>query len=200
MQTRRLFSFLAAFALLSSCIDSGSDGSRNYSSVAVFGDSLTSGQPCCGNYAGHLSALLGAPVANHGSGGEPLQSGLGRFNSILDDGHDLIIIMDGTNDAAGGMDYGRSSLVLSQMLANAKSRGIEVAVCSIPPFTGGATSGNPRVLHFNSVLKSTANAARVKFIDVYSAFKNDPSLYQGDGVHLNREGNIRVATAMANAL
>lgn len=200
MIDKRAFLIYMSATLLGSCIDSGSDGSRSYSSVAVFGDSLTSGQPCCGNYAGHLSALLGAPVANHGSGGEPLQSGLGRFNAILDDGHDLIIIMDGTNDAAGGMNYGQSALVLSQMLANAKSRGIEVAVCSIPPFTGGATSGNPRVVHFNSVLRSTANAARVKFIDVYSTFKNDPSLYQSDGVHLNREGNIRVATAMANAL
>lgn len=178
----------------------GGSSKPSYSNVAVFGDSLTNGDSIGGNYAEPLSRMLGVPVYKHGRGGEPLVAAEGRFRSVVNTRPDIIVVMEGTNDAAGGVDANRAANTLHRMIGYAKANGVDVAVCSIPPFTKGAAGINGAAIRLNGALRNVAAYNGVKFIDVYSYFNNDPSLFQKDGVHLNKEGNLRVATAIANEL
>lgn len=185
--------------LLLGCNESG-QSKPSYSNIAVFGDSLTSGDSIGGNYVEPLSRILGIPVYKYGRGGEPLISAQGRFESVLRTRPNLIIVMEGTNDAAGGIDANRAANALHRMVLTAKANGVQIAVCSIPPFTKNAAGINGAAIRLNSAIQNVAKYNGVKFIDVYRAFNNDPSLFQKDGVHLNREGNLRVATAITNGL
>lgn len=186
-------------ALLLGC-NEDSNSSPKYSNVAVFGDSLTNGDSVGGNYAEPLSRILGIPVYKYGRGGEPLISAQGRFESVVRTRPNLIIVMEGTNDAAGGIDANRVANALHRMVLYAKANNVEIVVCSIPPFTKGAAGINGAATRINFAIEYVADFNKIKFIDVYKAFNNDPSLFQKDGVHLNREGNLRVATAIANGL
>src|SRR5215471_2702805 len=115
---------------------------------------------------------------------------------------DAVLIMEGSNDADV---YAGDSRVLSPamdtlrlMIGDAKSRGMQVIMATIPPMVPPGIEGRARgyqvVPAFNDAVRGVASAANVPLADVYQAFGSDaPMLIGFDGLHPNAAGYQRIA-------
>lgn len=124
----------------------------------AFGDSITNpggdfddpSLPCpeeCG-YPGRLEDLLqaagvAAEVVNAGRGGERTTEALSRLNDVLDqEGGDVLLLMEGTNDVSRDLSEETIRFNLDQMAQAAESRGMEAVHATVIPRVPDASLGD----------------------------------------------------------
>lgn len=175
-----------------------------------FGDSLTAGEvsfaPTLGvllpndSYPAVLQRRLAAyyrfqtpSVINAGMGGEEAgDAGIKRFRSTLDYNRpEVVLLMEGTNDLLDRPDTGRGAdraiEALRQMIQDAKSLNIKVALATIPPQRAGGLRNRDAVARaipaFNDRVRALAAQQDVVLVDVYDAMKDNLSLIGVDDLH-----------------
>lgn len=116
-------------------------------SLIAFGDSITEGalpydERNIGGYPTRLERLLdresrSVTVSNRGRGGETTGEGLSRLPSVLAEGGDVLLLMEGTNDvtliATGDLSAETSRANLSNMVSRGEQSGFTVVLGSIIP-------------------------------------------------------------------
>ena len=109
----------------------------------AFGDSITEGvgdepEREEKGYPPRLESLLqqagrNAVVVNRGVGAERTPEGLSRIDSVLDEGGDVLLLMEGTNDITRFISHETTSFNLRAMADRAEARGFEVVHATLVP-------------------------------------------------------------------
>jgi lysophospholipase L1-like esterase len=107
----------------------------------AFGDSVTAGtgdEEQSGGYPPRLQALLegdgqSAQVRNRGLGGETTTEGLARIDSVLLEGGDVLLLMEGTNDIARNISPETTEFNLEQMASRAEAAGMDAVIATVIP-------------------------------------------------------------------
>lgn len=180
--------------------------------VACAGDSLTFGRSRVGagdDYPTQLAGLLGADFQLYNFGRNAMVAAMdtgvsydrtGQFQGSLVIKPDIYLLMIGTNDVRqwnGGYGAGLTNLV--QQAKNAATR----VILAIPPWVQGTCCGITNDGLVGLVIpqvQSVAAAEQVQLVDMFSITVNQDSYYAWDGLHLNREGYGRIASAWNNAI
>jgi lysophospholipase L1-like esterase len=133
-----------------------------------------------------------------------------RFTSIASlHRWDAVLFMEGSNDA--DMASGDSRVLpvaidyLRKMIEDAKGRGMQVIVGTIPPMVPpgalGRAKGAAVVPTFNDMVRALATSEGVPVADVYQAFGADaPTLIGFDGLHPNPAGYQRMADSFFDTI
>lgn len=109
----------------------------------AFGDSITEGEgddPARAEkgYPPRLEDLLqqagqNAVVVNRGVGAERTPEGLSRIDEVLDEGGDVLLLMEGTNDVTRFISRETTLFNLDTMARRAEARGFEVVQATLIP-------------------------------------------------------------------
>lgn len=107
----------------------------------AFGDSVTAGngdETGKGGYPPRLQALLedggaNAQVRSRGVPGETTPEGLARVNSVLAEGGDVFLLMEGTNDIAQSISGDTTIFNLRQMGLRARQKGFDPYLATLIP-------------------------------------------------------------------
>ena len=187
----------------------------------AFGDSLTEGTVSAPvtlrlvnipyAYPAKLQDLLRARykdqpeivVANEGKAGESAVDGRPRLiDAIRADNPEVLILMDGANDLLFYHSRGISRVVggVEDMIKEARGRGVQVIVASLPPQRAGGlrAEGEPYLAETNAQLRKTAADEGAGFVDVNAQM--DLSFVGQDGLHLTEAGYARLAEIFAGAI
>lgn len=182
----------------------------------AFGDSITFGSfdesPEPG-YPPELENLLNqrgvnAVVDNYGLPGETTVDGVDRLDSVLDNGGDVLLLMEGTNDINAGISRETIAFNLAAMANRAESRGFEVVHGTIIPRlpTAGKDSTNLIASQLAGAVRALAYDNGRNLADPFSVFfdllDDFTTLYIGgsDNFHLTPEGYDRLALVFADAI
>lgn len=193
--------------------------------VLAFGDSITYGvgdafQPGQhvedmtgsgekGGYPERLERYLGVPVANQGIPGEELTvGGVERFpRQATGSAFDIVIIMEGTNDAPQQISYGHYSRSLQRMINVGVADGKEVVVMTVPPPVASRDSIQPFTQSYSRAGRDLARINGVPLIDVEQAITDACpvldrcSFYNlPEGLHPNRRGYDALGQIVAAGL
>ncbi len=194
----------------------------------AFGDSMTAGEIVsesglirtlrvdpARSYPADLQADLTAvyttqaqliTVENQGRSAETAVDGVSRLRGVLSrGGYEVLTLMDGANDLADrdsqtanlGLDAIRS------MVRDAKSRGIQVFLATLPPENSEGYRGLAASLvePFNDGIRGIANSEAVTLVDVYQTFNGDiTTLVDVDGLHPTAAGYQKIADAFFKAI
>ncbi len=181
-------------------------------------------------YPATLAVLLPAVVNNLGVAGEATPSGLSRLPDVIGITHDVVIILEGSNDASGifRTDTETEQLAkaaaiasnLGAMVGQARGQGKKVVLATLPP-TVPIQLANPdgytryrgaelsAILLVNAAIRQIFDAYRDDpyFVgaDVYRALmdasgNNPASLLSVDGLHPKAEGYDVIANAIRAAI
>ena len=187
----------------------------------AFGDSLTEGTVSAPvtlrlvdipySYPAKLQDMLRARytaqpeivVANEGRAGESAVDGRPRLiDAIRADNPEVLILMDGANDLLFYHSRGISRVVggVEDMIKEARGRGVQVIVASLPPQRAGGlrAEGEPYLAETNAQLRKTAADEGAGFVDVNAQM--DLSFVGQDGLHLTEAGYVRLAEIFAGAI
>jgi lysophospholipase L1-like esterase len=112
----------------------------------AFGDSITLGtgdEQMRGGYPARLQSLLAGAgqnvtVRNRGLGGETTIEGLARIDSVLAEGGNALLLMEGTNDIARNVSVETTIFNLDEMARRAQSRGMSTLHATLIPRIPGA--------------------------------------------------------------
>jgi lysophospholipase L1-like esterase len=172
--------------------------------IVCFGDSITQGYPyitspgngsTAGGYEIFLAALLAragqpADVLNYGKGGENTFQGVERFELLpsTQPNADFVLIMEGTNDANGGLSYTSVLYNLDLMVQMALQAGIEPVISTLLPSSKDETDDIPRL--FNPGIRTIAANRQIRLCDPYSIFDQYFGILLPDGVHPNWLGYL----------
>lgn len=179
--TRRLALLVAGATLL------GSAGRAADTPILAFGDSITEGfgdDPSNPNpgYPPRLEGLLdgaGYPVriANHGSGGETTAEGVSRIDSVLDEGGEILLLMEGTNDINRQISGETIRYNLNAIAAKAEARGLRVVHATVIPHRPDGLSGDVQNFATRDVrvdiLGLAASQGRA-VVDAFTVFWQEP--------------------------
>ncbi|MFC1668534.1 SGNH/GDSL hydrolase family protein [Chlamydiota bacterium] len=170
-----------------------------------FGDSITKGEPpndpVIRNYPELLEEKLvvtygSGVVFNEGWGGERTSRGLSRINSVLASHNaEIILIMEGTNDAADGRSSSSVAFNLEEMARRSINHGTIPILGTVTP---RLDVFNNRIIDLNTAIFASAGSLGVLLTDQYSAIAGhaDPgSLYSDGRVHFNVTGHDVIAEA-----
>ena len=172
----------------------GISTSAGCATIIAFGDSITEGYGSnSGGYPPKLSSLLNGNakpsiVINQGVGGEQTPQGISRLDSVLASSPaNLILIMEGTNDANSGISVETTQYNLGAMIAKAKAAGVIPMLATLTPSNrGGSEALIPDV--WNPMITNLAGTNGVKLVDHYAAFLPNWSSLNADGIHPNEAG------------
>ena len=179
----------------------------------AFGDSVTAADgfddpsfPCpshCG-YPGRLEDLLQgageqATVVNAGLGGEKTPEGLTRLDQVLaDQGGDVLLLMEGTNDISVGISVETTIFDLKAMADKATSQGLTTVHATVIPRIPDAKKGdgdNVITRQLDWRIRDVAHNQSRKLADNFEVFDAYPNHFQeiyhpgGDAVgHPNAAG------------
>lgn len=148
-------------------------------------------------------------VYNEGVPGEQVDpGGLARLPSaIAAHPTEVLLLMEGTNDLlniAEGAD--RAIDGLRRMVRDAKGRGVEVFLATIPPQRAGGAHVPPRdavakrIPGFNDRVRTLATRENVPLVDVYAALKDKLYLIGVDDLHPTPEGYVVIAQTFSDAI
>jgi lysophospholipase L1-like esterase len=189
-----------------------------------YGDSLTAGEVSFGptlrvflpndSYPAVLKRRLAEryifqtpEVINEGIGGETAVQGARRLGlTIQRDRPDVLLLMEGTNDLLDRPDIGRGAdsalAALRQMVQEAKSRGVQVGLATVPPQRpGGRRDAVAKLIpSFNDRIRTLASEEQVVLIDVFNAMKDDLSLIGVDDLHPTVRGYDVMAGVFLEAI
>ena len=161
--------------------------------IVFLGDSLTAGLGL--DRPQSIPALFQAQlddegyayeVVNAGVSGDTSAGGLRRLDWSLDGPVHMLIIELGANDGLRGLPVTETKRNLTQVIAQAKQRGITVVLTGMeaPPNYGAAYTSE-----FRQLFKDVAREQQVHFVPFFlEGVAGDPTLNQGDGIHPNPAG------------
>ncbi|BAH07047.1 hypothetical protein CKR_1996 [Clostridium kluyveri NBRC 12016] len=179
--------------------------------VVCLGDSLTYGYGVRRRevWTNLLEKRLKIEVLNKGISGDTSAGMLSRvYGDVILEKPSHVIIMGGTNDFIWNLPVGQvmanvTSIVFQSMGNNIKPLvGLSVPICVEAAldrwgFVGDFKNINRDLKELNNSLKSFCKNYNIKTIDFYSEFvkKDDGGKeeYYIDGLHLNSEGNKKMA-------
>jgi lysophospholipase L1-like esterase len=208
-------------------VDTNGDGQIE---VLAFGDSITygvgdgskpgdfvpdivsSGSPR--GYPMRLSTLLGLPVYNAGVPGEQLSgsgsigSGIERFPKlVVGSSVDVVIIMEGANDAQYLVSTRTLSSNLQRAINVARAEGKKIVLATITPPTGSRAQFGGFTAAYSNAIRSVAANNLLPLADVEATFHQacpqleTCSLYNlPEGLHPNTVGYDAISETMAVAL
>ncbi len=176
---------------LPSCDNGGSEGLV----MLAFGDSITYGcnsssdGPATG-YPVLLERVLEPAFGGHfisvnaGRPGETTEEALGRFEAALDAADpDIVLLMEGTNDAFDGAPYEQTEDNLRYMVRAAQRRGIQVAIATIPPVISNAyydrSAQMARIQGFNPRIYAIAADCGIPVAPVFESITAVPGWETG---------------------
>ena len=163
--------------------------------IVAFGDSITEGfgqTP----YSVFLQQMLDSNecnslVINEGFPGESSFDGANRIESVLaTHSPQYIIIMEGANDARGGVSPRITAAALGTMMDKASAAGARPIVGGITPNTETGQE-NPLIPEeFNPLIVQEASRRNISYVDTYEPLRGTNwSSYNIDGLHLSDSGN-----------
>lgn len=138
----------------------------------------------------NLRTLIADPVVNNrGVGGETTAEGLSRFDRTLRATNpEVVLVMEGTNDAFFHVDPGTTAFNLRRMLELARARGVTPYLGLIMPRSEPLdTSINLRIQDINARLPQVAQDNMTVTVDQFAPFVNQPNLYSNVN-HPNQDG------------
>ena len=208
-----LAAILAVFGfLISGCEDSGSGGSgdsghdfgnNNPDLYVAYGDSITFGVGLASStsYPQQLSGILGKTVINAGSSGRWASDGVSGISSTLSrhkPGYILVLL--GANDIVFGRNTDAIVSNLRTMVQAAKNNNTIPIIATLTPvydrhsfMAGGIDEINPKI-------KQMAKEEGIRMANLNSAFGDDHSLMQADGLHPTAAGAAKIAQAFKGKL
>ena len=160
----------------------------------AFGDSITEAEgtddpsrPCpedCG-YPGRLEDLLegaGMPsvVVNAGRGGETTLEGLSRLDSVLaQEGGDVLLLMEGTNDVSHFVSPETIAFNLEEMARRAANRGLETIHATLIPRVPDANvdAENEATQQVAWEVRELAYLRDRRLADPFEVFLNRPNVF-----------------------
>ena len=156
----------------------------------AFGDSITEGNvgddPSRSElgYPPRLEALLAgagtaAEVVNRGVGGEKTYQGITRIDSVLAEGGDILLLMEGTNDISQDISRQTTLHNLREMARKAEEAGFAVihATC-IPRYPEARKDpGNLDQQAMNEGIRDIAGSRGRELADPFEVFGREPDLF-----------------------
>ncbi len=135
-----------------------------------------------------LDLVFPSDIANDGKGAEETLGGVSRIQTVLDDGGDVLLLMEATNDITPAGTSNVTILTnLETMIDKASDSGFDVGVASVIKRRQIDMAGNPVADPLNdqqtqdlrdSIANDLAPSKNRVFIDAWSAL--DPGLGQAD--------------------
>lgn len=164
--------------------------------ILAFGDSLTygSGVEAEQSYPAVLERLTGRTVINAGVRGELSAEGLERLPEALEAHRpELLVLCHGGNDLLRKRDRGRLKDNLRQMVALARSRGVEVVLLGVPKPKLFLLESEALYAELAGELALPYDGEVLPRLEADEEMKSDP-------IHLNTAGYRRLAGAVAELL
>jgi acyl-CoA thioesterase-1 len=167
----------------------------------AFGDSITQGiliedglnvetEGYLPRLAANLGTLIADPVVlKRAVGGETTADGLSRFEDTLRaTDPEVVLVMEGTNDAFFGVDPDATAFNLRRMLELARARGVTPYLSLIMPRSESLeTSINLLIQDINTRLPQVAQDNATVTVDQFTPFLDQPDLYSNVN-HPNQDG------------
>ena len=180
----------------------------------IIGDSQTNARNEVAGIAHDIMyPRYGTTFKSRGRAGEKLSSEiLARWDTELtSDTCDFCVIEGGVNDIIGSVSLATMQSALQSMVATARTRNVEVsAIINVMPwktFASWSAGLQTATDTWNAWLATYCTSIGVPLIDAYSIFESgsgtDTLATQydsGDGLHLNLNGHIRLATELIDAI
>lgn len=162
--------------------------------IVAIGDSNTYGYrvPRDGTYPAQMETQLRAKgydvtIVNKGRNGEMTAEGMARLDTALTDGADAAIVFLGRNDWRKGVPASAIALNLDRIVADLRSRGIEVLLVGFAPNDFSAVAAKNGALYYPDFFEGVTMVGR----------KRAKYTVNGDiGRHLNAEGYAVVVGRM----
>ena len=137
---------------------------------------------------------------NLGVNGDTTRGMLSRLESeVTSIGADYVIVWGGINDLFGGRSPPEVIENLKQIYARARELGIEPIACTLTSIVH-QNPIVPRIRELNDLIREHCAMNRLLLVDLFRTTSDESGLlmegYSSDGVHLNGEGNGRVASAV----
>lgn len=183
----------------------------------AFGDSITEGvgDEEGGGYPPRLEALLlarnrNADVRNRGVAGESTAEGLTRIDTVLTQGGDVLLLMEGTNDIPKSISLESTAFNLGEMARKAEQAGLDVVIATVIPRSPFASVDDDNVLtqQFNEIVRDLAGTSGRALADPFEEFITTPDvfdqLYDDDPLdpvgHPNARGYDRLARVFQDVI
>ncbi len=177
---------LAAGCLLLLCA-AGAAAPQSPTIYVAFGDSITEGvgDEEGGGYPPRLEGLLiargrNADVRNRGKAGETTVDGLTRINSVLAEGGDVLLLMEGTNDLPHNISPETIAFNLDEMAKRGERAGMVVGVATVIPRSPVANVDRENILtqQLAETIRDMAGTSERALPDPFEEFITTPNLYQ----------------------
>lgn len=180
MRLRLLFAALVALAL---GLPMATRATSPPITFLAFGDSVTQGYGDTSNPGGGYPPRLqrwlrqqgyNATVETYGVGGETTSAGLSRIDSVLAEGGDYLLLMEGTNDISQRVGIESIRFNLDEMASRAEALGMVAVHATVIPRipTAPVDSGN-------SATSALAHAIRELGVDTHRAVVDNFALFEG---------------------
>lgn len=198
--TRSLALLVVAAALAGGCAPDIRRGpaapSESQGILVVFGDSLAvSPDPARAFPAVLRSRILASgltwSVINNSRSGETTTGGLARFDEVLAERPDVLVLELGANDGLQRVDVGTIRANLGAMIRLAKENEIRVLLCGMETLP---SSGLTYAAAFHDIFPALAEEHDVPLVPfLLAGVVGNPNLNESDLVHPNAEGARRIA-------
>ncbi len=156
-----------------------------------FGDSITEGtgdtdgcDPC--GYVPRLQTLLtdagrNAVVVNRGLGGERTPEGLTRIDSVLAEGGDVLLLMEGSNDISRFISRNTTIFNLGEMARKAENAGFEVIEATLIPRIPTASTDSKNLANQRTCeeIRNQAGVTSRELADNFEVFGEQPNRFAG---------------------
>jgi acyl-CoA thioesterase-1 len=180
----------------------------------AFGDSITEGvgdELKKGGYPSRLQDLLvakglSAEVRNAGLAGEETSGGVTRIGTVLREGDDVLLLMEGTNDV-NKISVETITANLNEIARKAANRGLRTVHATLFPRQPSATNDgtNQTTSAVSAAVRELAFTQQRQLADPFEVFYNETpnfaALYSpADHVHPNAAGYDLMARVFADVL
>ena len=137
-------------------------------------------------------------VVNHGVSGDTSAGGVSRLDWSLSGDVRILVVELGGNDGLRGLPVETTKQNISQIIATAKHRGVQVLLTGMeaPPSYGPLYTSQ-----FRQLFRDLAREHDVAFMPFFlEGVAGNPALNQSDGIHPNPEGAVLVEQAVWRSL
>jgi lysophospholipase L1-like esterase len=146
-------------------------------------------------------------IENQGLPGELAVDGENRYDTVVNGGHQLLVLLEGVNDLNAGVTISAVADALREIVRSAKAHGKKVIIMRLPPGKPKETDGQwkapdpARVASLNSAIETLASQEGLPTVDLTAAFgSNYQALLSPDGLHPNEAGYQKIAEAVAQKI
>ena len=179
-------------------------GDNNPNLLLAIGDSITYGVGLDNQnqaYPSQLALMLGHSVINAGSPGETTDDGAVRLRGLLARYKPgLVIILEGANDVIHSRDDDTTAGHLEDMIQMVKANKSIPIICTLTPAYRAHRFMTDSILDINNKIRVMAEADGGLLADIFTAYNNDSTYLQEDGLHPNAVGQKLIALTIYEQL